>query len=229
MIIHELSVRIEEKMDVFPGDPPFRARVAATYDRDGCNVLDLAMGTHTGTHVDVPRHFLPDGAAIDAMPPERFFGPAVFLDVTREVRETGRIDLAAADLTAVQPGDFVVLRTGWEERRGTPGFFSGLPQFTADSAARLAGLGVRLLGTDMPTVLADPAGVLPTTGMAPEATAMHAGLLSRGILILEGMVGLAPLSGRRLLLSCLPLRITGADGSPVRAVAIEYDGNPASD
>ena len=62
MKIHDLSVTLREDMDVFPGDPPFRARAAAVFDRDGCNVTDLSMGTHTGTHIDVPRHFLRDGA-----------------------------------------------------------------------------------------------------------------------------------------------------------------------
>ena len=108
-------------------------------------------------------------------------------------------------------------------RSGTPGFFTGLPPFAVGTAELLESLGVRLLGMDMPTLLSDgdfPPEV-PSTGIPAGMTAMHTGLLSRGILILEGLTGLVPLVGRRLQLLCLPLKIAGSDGSPVRAVAIE--------
>ncbi|MBP7403178.1 MAG: cyclase family protein [Clostridia bacterium] len=225
MEMYDLSVTIRPGMDVFPGDPPFRADAAATIGRDGCNVLDLSMGTHTGTHIDVPRHFLAEGAPVDAVGPERFTGPAWFADLTREAA-TGILDLVRMDLSMLCPGDFLVLRTGWEERRGTPGFFTGLPRFAPGSAERLASLGVGMLGTDMPTVLAalpdgDAVDSPETGGVPRDASVMHRALLSRGILLLEGLVGLAPLCGRRLTLFALPLRIAGADGSPVRAVAVE--------
>ena len=223
MIIHDLSVALREGMDVFPGDPPFRASAAAVFERDGCNVTDLSMGTHTGTHIDVPRHFLRDGAPLEELPLDRFVGTAVFADVATAAGETGIIDLKRLDLSMVQPGDFLVLYVGWEEKRGTPGFFTGLPAFAVGTAAHLERLGVRLLGMDMPTLLSDGdfPPVVPSTGIPAGMTAMHTELLSRGILILEGLIGLVPLIGRRLRLFCLPLKIVGSDGSPVRAIAIE--------
>ena len=220
MQMFDLSVTLGEGVDVYPGDPPFSAVLASRFDQNGYNLLNLTMGAHTGTHIDLPRHFLRDGYCITDVPPERFAAPAVFIDVSRQVRDTGAIDLAHADLSAVLPGDFLVIRTGWEELRGTAGFFAGLPLFVPGTAELLADMGVRLLGMDLPTVLM-PSDA-PSSGPPPEQTAMHTALLSRDILILEGLVGLAPLTGRRLWLFCLPLKIEGGDGSPVRAVAVEF-------
>lgn len=220
----DLSVRIHPGMDVFPGDPPFRANVAAEIGRDGCNVLDLSLGTHTGTHIDVPRHFLVDGAAVDTVPPDRFAGPAVFADVSAMVEQSGVIDLNALPMPLPEPGDFLVLYTGWEHRRGTPEFFTGLPRFAPGTAEWLASRHIGLLGTDMPTVLSvvtPPPASSGTEGVGEEASQMHRSLLSRDILILEGLVNLQPLCGRRLALFALPLRLAGADGSPVRAVAVD--------
>ncbi len=224
MKLYDLSVSVHPGMDVFPGDPPFRANVAAEIGRDGCNVLDLSLGTHTGTHIDVPRHFLADGAAVDAVPPDRFAGHAVFADVSAMVEQSGVIDLNALPMPLLEPGDFLVLYTGWEHRRGTPEFFTGLPRFAPGTAEWLAFRGIGLLGTDMPTVLAvvTPLSASSgTEGVGEEASRMHRSLLSRDILILEGLVNLQPLCGRRLTLFALPLRLAGADGSPVRAVAVD--------
>jgi len=222
----DLSVLIQPGMDVFPGDPPFRFSTAAEIARDGCNVRDLSLGTHTGTHIDVPRHFLADGAAVDAIPPDRFAGPAVFADVSAMVEQSGVIDLKALPMPLPEPGDFLVLYTGWEARRGTPGFFSGLPRFAPGTAEWLALRGIGLLGTDMPTVLAvvtPPQASYDAAGVGEEASRMHRSLLSRDILILEGLINLQPLCGRRLTLFALPLRLAGADGSPVRAVAVDQN------
>ncbi|NLN47314.1 MAG: cyclase family protein [Clostridiaceae bacterium] len=221
----DLSVLIHPGMDVFPGDPPFRFSTAAEIGRDGCNVLDLSLGTHTGTHIDVPRHFLADGAAVDAIPPDRFAGPAVFADVSAMVEQSGVIDLEALQPPLLERGDFLVLYTGWESRRGTPGFFTGLPRFAPGTAEWLVSRRIGLLGTDMPTVLAvveDPS-TSGAEGVGAEATQMHRSLLSRDILLLEGLVNLQPLCGCRLTLFALPLRMAGADGSPVRAVAVDQD------
>lgn len=220
MKMFDLNVTLSEDMDIYPGDPTFRAAPFARFEQNGYNLMNLTMGSHTGTHIDLPRHFLRDGYCIVDVPPERFAAPAVFVDVSLQVRDTGVIDLADTDLSAVQNGDFLVIRTGWEELRGTPAFFTGLPLFTPGTAELLAGMGVRLLGMDLPTVLMP--STAPSSGPPPEQTAMHTALLSRDILILEGLVGLAPLTGRRLWLFCLPLKIEGGDGSPVRAVAVEF-------
>src|SRR5665647_1049281 len=86
MQMFDLSVTLGEGMDVYPGDPPFSAVLASRFDQNGYNLLNLTMGAHTGTHIDLPRHFLRDGYCITDVPPERFAAPAVFIDVSRQVR-----------------------------------------------------------------------------------------------------------------------------------------------
>ncbi len=222
---YDLSVPLAASTDVFPGDPPFHSTPAATLARDGYRVQELTMGTHSGTHIDLPRHFLADGASVDALPPDRFAGPAVFADVTGMIERHGVIDLPRLELPLLTPGDFLVIYTGWEHRRATTAFFTDLPPLTEESADWLAAHGVGLLGTDLPTVLASPDIGGPTAPRTESeggaAARMHRALLSRDILILEGLVGLHSLCGRRLTLFAFPLRLVGADGSPVRAVAME--------
>ena len=79
--IVDLSHPIDADTQVYPGDPIPRLSPATTIDRDGYNVLNVSMGSQTGTHVDAPYHFLADGPRIDAMELSMFLAPAMVVDV----------------------------------------------------------------------------------------------------------------------------------------------------
>ena len=79
--IVDLSHPINADTQVYPGDPVPQLNPATTIDRDGYNVLQVSMGSQTGTHVDAPYHFLADGARIDAMDLTMFLGPATVVDL----------------------------------------------------------------------------------------------------------------------------------------------------
>lgn len=214
----DLSHGVQDGMPVYPGDPDVRTRPATTLAEHGYNVLHLQMGSQSGTHVDAPYHFLADGARIDDLPLELFLGPALVVDV-RAKRARGRIewDDLAPHAELLTPGRLLVLHTGWDEHWGTP-TYAAHPFLTGDAAERVVAAGVRTVAID---ALSLDETVLD--GEAAGGFAAHEAVLGAGGVIVENLRNLAALRTSTPVLSVLPLRLTGADGAPVRAVALELD------
>ena len=161
------------------------------------------MGVHVGTHVDAPRHLLDDGPPIAAMPLDIFVGPAFVIDVRGRAAIHTR-DLAPA-LAMAADAPRVLLRTGaWEDAECFPTAFATV---TAEAAATLIERGVRLLGTDAPSVDPFDSTDLPA----------HRALLSAGVPILENLDLTAVVEGLYELIA-LPLKLSDSDASPVRAI-----------
>lgn len=210
MTYFDLSQPIDGNLPVYPGDEPVRLERLCWHPRHPYQVTGLHFGSHTGTHLDVPRHFLPQGPAIDDLPLERFCGPATVVGLAWQ---PGRpLNLRQGDWLAWQPGDALLLSTGWEARSGQPSFFSEVPIFASGTARWLLDHGIRLLGVDLPTVEED-------SSLGGDWRRMHQELLAAGTVIVEGLVHLLPLVGRRVEFFAMPLSIRDGDGSPVRAFA----------
>ena len=207
MTFVDLTQPLEPGVPAYPGDPEFRTEPALTLERDGCNVLAVHLGSHTGTHVDAPFHVRADGARLEELPWELLTGPAVVVDVSRAApRAALRWDDLAPHAAALRPGAVVLLRTGWS-RYWRDGRYLEHPWLTADAARRLLGTGVRTLGVDC--LSPDPPGRLD----------VHAAVLGAGGVIVENLTGLDALTG--LLdphVGFFPLPLAAADGAPVRAV-----------
>jgi kynurenine formamidase len=207
----DLSPPLDMRTALYPGDPPFAREWHCTLERDGANVSRLALGAHTGSHVDAPLHFLANGADVTRMGLAPFFGPAVVIDAPKAPGE----DVTRADLPldALRPGEIVLFRTGWEERSGTPRFFADpWPGITLEAVEALLGLGVKAVGGDLPS--ADGPAALEAGAPA------HRRLAEAGVPIFECLVGLGPLVGQRFLFAGFPLKISGGEASPIRAVAL---------
>jgi len=209
-MIYDLSWPLYDQMPVYPGDPPCQVSRPHTHETDGVQLTHLSLGCHTGTHLDVPRHFVASGPAIESVPLDRFMGPAVVLSVPWQPDQA--LDLTAADWSAWQPGDFVLLSTDWEHRGGTSAFFQDIPSFAAGTSELLIEKGVRLFGLDLPTVRE-----IVRPGF--DRRYMHRAILGNGMIIVEGLANLSKLVGKRIYFCAVPLLIPGADGSPVRAFA----------
>ncbi len=217
--IVDLSHPVEDGMPVYPGDPVVRIRPATTIAEHGYAVLHVQMGSQSGTHVDAPFHFLEDGARIDQLPLELFLGPAVVADV----RGKGpREPITWADLAPVAdrltPGRMLLLHTGWAARWGTEDYLAH-PFLGGEAAERVVAAGIRTVGIDAlsldETVLdGEPAG----------SFAAHLAVLGAGGVIVENLRGLEQVRSAQPVVSVLPLRLAGADGAPVRAVA--FDARP---
>src|SRR5438105_15810746 len=93
MTLVDISVPIRDAMAVYRGNPPVRIRPAMTLRTDGVNLSELCLGSHTGTHVDAPSHFIKGGKGIDRLDLDRFIGPAWVADLRRV-----RGGIRAADL-----------------------------------------------------------------------------------------------------------------------------------
>ena len=214
--IVDLSHPLDDDTPVYPGDPVASFTPATTIDEHGYNVLHVRMGSQTGTHVDAPFHFLADGARIDELPLELFLGPAVVADV-RGKPPHGSItwsDLAPVADRLV-PGRMLLLQTGWDAHWGTDAYFDH-PFLDGDAAARVVAAGVRTVGLDALSLDETVLDGGPAAGFAA-----HDVVLGAGGVIVENLRNLDAIRSQEPVVSVLPLRLVGADGAPVRAVAFE--------
>lgn len=196
MAIIDISLPLGPDTPLYPGDPPARVeRLSEACGGDTYALSRLTLGSHAGTHVDAPAHFLPGGATVDALALDACIGPALVLDL-RELAGP----IAAAELAGLPRGaERVLLRGG----APTDGRWLSL-----EAAELLVERAVRLVGIDSLSVA------------APESPgAVHRLLLAAGLVILEGLDLRAAPAGAYTLV-CLPLKLTGGDGAPARAVLV---------
>lgn len=182
---------------VYPGDPtPERKQLCSMDSGEAYNLTAFSMCAHNGTHIDAPRHFIQDGAAIDEMSMDAFVGEAyvaehlgtVSGEDASEILKRARSQSADAARRILIKGDAVV---------------------SLEAAEILAASGVLLLGNESQTV-----------GPMDSPAAVHLALLSHGVALLEG-VRLANVPEGKYLLCAAPLSLAGSDGSPCRALLIE--------
>ncbi|MFI1919281.1 cyclase family protein [Nocardia sp. NPDC020380] len=211
MRIIDLSVPLRTGMPIYPGDPEVTIQPALRVAVDGVNVLRLHLGSQTGTHVDAPAHIDDALPALDALPLERFLGPAVVVDA-RDVAAGNGIGREHFE-GRVTAGQIVLIDTGWSAHWGTDTYFTH-PYLTPEAARYLVDAGVRTVGIDGLSV--DPA--------LAEEIPVHRILCGAHAVIAENLTGLdevlaAQQAGERIEAMLLPLSLPGADGAPVRAIA----------
>ncbi len=200
-------------MPVFPGDP--EVALAPLSVHGTWRVTRLVLGSHSGTHVDAPRHYYPDGRAITDYPPERFVLPAVVV-ACGDLGADEPIPATVLDPVRVRcrPGCAVLVATGWDRFWGTDRYFAH-PFLSEEAVDLLVASGVGLVGIDALNV--------DSTVRGTEHA--HARLLAADVLIVENLRGLTALAPEReYVFACLPLPLADADGAPVRAVIWEREG-----
>jgi kynurenine formamidase len=212
----DLSHRVDEDTQVYPGDPAVRLEPATTIAVDGVNVLNVHIGSHSGTHVDAPYHFIENGERIDTMDVRLFFGLAVVMDVRgKGPRERITVEDLRHYEGRLSEGVVAVLRTGWDEHYGTARYYDH-PFLDRRAAQLIVDAGVR-------TVAIDALNVDETVleGPHPEGYPAHHLILGAGGVIAENLTNLEAVDFPDPFLSLLPVRLGGSDGAPVRAVAME--------
>jgi arylformamidase len=200
MRLLDISPPLHPGLATWPGDATFRE--AWTFRiGPGCpvNVGELACSTHTGSHVDAPLHYAENGTPVGELPLDVFIGPCRVVHAMR-ARGVVRLD----DLPAVT-AERLLIRT--RERSDPDVWDSGFTAIDAALIEELAGRGLRLVGTDAPSVDPETSKTLDAHRMAHR----------HGVLILEGLV-LDEVPEGAWELIALPLRLAGLDASPVRAV-----------
>jgi arylformamidase len=199
-------------MPVYPGDPKPSFEDYATLEKDGANLTSITMGSHTGTHVDAPKHFIRDGIGIDLIPPSRLIGDAYVADFSNKPIGSG---ITADDFRRLErgfgPDDMVVCYTGCSEHWGEDSVTTNYTYLTKDAADYLVSRRVRAVGIDFLSI---------EKFRAPEPVA-HKTLLGNGIFIVESLSNaLKQFLGNRILMVCMPIKLKDGDGAPARVAAV---------
>lgn len=203
--LYDVSQGIRDGGLAYPGDPPIRIQehesIAAG---SSANVSLLSFGSHTGTHVDAPLHFIYGGAPVDAIPLGHLIGPAILVRFEDSVRIITRQELEHRGLGGYKR---ILLATRNSALLDQRDFHTDYTYLAPDGAEYLADLGVVLVGIDYLSVEEFHSGHHRT----------HLTLLKRDIVIVEGLDLSEPAPGEYELI-CLPLRLSGLDGAPARVV-----------
>ncbi|MGB1286083.1 MAG: cyclase family protein [Aggregatilineales bacterium] len=180
------------------------------------NTSLLHFNSHALTHMDAPLHFLKDGYDIADMPLERCIGEALVIDVTHKAPNSFiTVDDLGVQADDIGAGSRVLLRTDWSLRADEPDYREAYPRISLALAQWFAEKQIYLIGIEMPSV----ASMHPDNRQ--ELIDVHQTLLNAEIVIIEGLANLHALTQPTVEFVALPLKITGSDGSPVRAIAIE--------
>ena len=205
--IYDISVPIANGGLVYPGNPPIGITPQQEVSKGAsANVSLLSLGSHTGTHVDAPKHFFDDGVGVDALALDILMGPAVLIAVGDDVMAVGEKELRLHELAKHSR---VLIRTRNSSFIRNSEFVKDYTYLAPDGAAYLVSLGVKLVGVDYLSVEQFHSGHHRT----------HRTLLEKGVIIVEGLDLSAPAMGPYEL-RVLPLRLAGLDGAPARAVLV---------
>lgn len=196
----DISIPIHAGMVVFPDNPSIEIDTISHVDRgDNYTLSELTMGSHTGTHIDAPIHFLPGGATTEDVPVEHLIGPARVIEI-KDPEAVKAEELRVHNLAARER---VLFKTSNSQRfSNSSQFVHDFVYIAEDAASYLASLNTLAVGIDS------------LSAGNPET---HRTLLRAGVVILEGL-NLAGISQGRYELVCLPLKILGGDGAPARAL-----------
>jgi arylformamidase len=202
----DISQKLHAGVPVWPGEPAFELRQNATIGEQ-CPVNVGAMHTplHAGTHADSPYHYDPDGIASADCELDAYLGPCVVVDVRHA---STRVEPEDIDWTKLDAAERVIFRT--YDRFPEQAWDSSFTAIAPEVIARLRDQGVRLVGTDA-------ASLDPEQSKTLDA---HHEVKLGDMRILEGLV-LDDVPAGEYELIALPLKIVGADASPVRAILRE--------
>ncbi len=225
MKVIDLSHTIHDEIQIYPGDPVPSIKRGLTHEKDYCHVDVVTLGSHTGTHIDAPFHFLKKGKKIDELPVQRFVGDGVLINVSVKA-DRGLIEPEDVEPyeDEIAQGDFVIFRTGRDKYFGTPRYYLH-PYLSVAGARRLLKMGVSLVGVDAlnvdPTYYQNTDSDQPARDLPDEAQygyPVHDILLGNDILIVENLCNLDKIKAVKGVYSFLPLKLKDSDGSPIRAV-----------
>ena len=201
----DITVPLRHAMVHWPDNPPVKIERIRDLDRgDGNTVSQISMGSHTGTHMDAPAHFLRKGIGIDKMPLDATVGRARVI----EIRDAELIRPAELAGHRIRRGERILFRTRnssqvWQ----TNVFVENFVSISPEAADFLVERGVRAVGVDY----------LSVGGFKREGSHVHKTLLRGGVWIIEGL-DLSQAKPGRYDLICLPLKLDSGDGAPARAV-----------
>lgn len=184
-------------------------QVASIHEGDESNVSQIRMSVHTGTHIDAPRHFIEQGKTIDKIPLIRLVGDTLVVKVDDKVNViTAEFLLSHPQIEDIRCARKILFQTRnslfWQKYPGQ--FISDYVGIDTSGAHLLASFDLDLIGVDYLSIAS-----------FHDLTKPHQILLAKGVILLEG-IDLSKVSADIYKLVCLPLKLTGVEGAPVRAI-----------
>jgi arylformamidase len=193
----DLTMPLNPSTPVYPGDPSVEVIIAAELGEAGYLDHVIKLGTHNGTHIDAPAHMVAGGKLLKDFAVERFIGPAKLIDV--------RKGFDHIDLSTVNPGDIVLLRTTMSDDYKSAKYYLEYPEIPSQLASELVSKKVKMVGVDSGSIDHEPFKT-------------HKTLLGADVLIIENLVNLSLLVNESFKVIALPLNLS-VEGSPARVIA----------
>lgn len=205
MSIHDVTVSISAELPVYPGDPAVEIhRTLSLESGDVANVSHLSCGSHIGTHVDPPAHFVRGGIALDELSLDVLIGVARVVDVG----DIDVIDLPAVEELALDGVTRLLFKTRNSRLWNSPHEFEkAFVYLDTPAAEHLVKLGVQLVGIDY----------LSIEKFNFDEPTTHLALLGKNVIVVEGL-DLSRVNPGDYELICLPIKIKDGDGGPARVV-----------
>lgn len=195
----DLSVALNEKTPIYPGDPETKITAGGILDQDGYQDHFVCVGTHVGTHMDAPSHMVVGGKNLDQFPVEKFSGRGVYIKVGKE------FDLDEIKRVPLEEGDIVLFHTGMSDSYYEPAYYEKYPAMPEEVARYLVEKKIKIVGVDMCSPDHEPFPV-------------HRILLGSEVLIIENLTNLGALKSKKFTVYAFPIKLQ-IEGAPVRVVA----------
>ena len=216
----DLSFEINDDMLTYPSPNhvPFQSTILGQIDKDGRETRKFTMGSHCGTHVDAPKHFLKDGKSIMEFDINDLVGEALLIDLGHLKPNTiislknfkGELDAA----NKINPVRRIVFRSYWSQHWNTNQYYHGWPYFDTESIKYIINSKIKLLGLDFPS----PDSQFNGTD-SEEDSPNHKLLFNSDIILTEYLTNLDKLKKGMIYITVLPLKLSNFDGSPARVTA----------
>jgi kynurenine formamidase len=210
-MILDLTREIRTDTKVFPGSPLPKIITWNKMDVHNYHSEVVFMSTHTGTHMDAPSHFVTGVSSIDQIPVERFISRATLIKIAKAADELITTSEIEASKVKILEGNSIVFSTSWENEVDNDYYFSHNPGLSEDAAEYLINKKVNAVCIDSPSI---------DRGLDNNFPA-HKLLLNKEILIVENLCNLSKIDKQNFTLVMIPLKLSGASGSPIRAIATD--------
>lgn len=209
MIIHDITQTIHNDMPVWPGDPEVKLEWLLRISQGGeVNLTQIHMCAHSGTHIDMPSHFIDNGETLDDLDLNVLIGTARVISVPPEVKVIDGTFLKGISIGGMKR---VLFKTSNSElvKADHLSFHKNFVALDTSGAKFLAEAGCKLVGIDYMSI-----------AIFDEPAGGHLPLLGAGIVVLEG-INLEGVEPGEYQLIALPMKLGGREGAPVRAILLE--------
>ena len=212
MKLLDLTLIISENIPTFPGSPQPSFVQDKNIKNDGYNSELLFLSSHTGTHLDAPYHFQEKGEKIHEISLKRLVSSAILV----KSRKKGDQPITKTDIQKfekkhgkIPSGSTVIFWTGWQKMIKNISYFIRNPGLSTAAAKYLVSKKINLVGTDSPSIDLGKDKRFP----------VHHIFSKNNVLIVENLTNLEKIRSSKFYFVVLPLKLKGATGSPVRAIA----------